>query len=86
VAKRNDPQGQTGTVVGIHLFVDLELKSGKEKLYGVPSFMLRPVHPFLADRHVVCGAWLGKIEGVRFSFLLVLLFLTQWPLVLAVHL
>jgi hypothetical protein len=64
-ARADDPLGQSGTVVGVHLFLDVEFTSSKEKLYCVPAHQVAPIHPYQIGRYVVQGAWLGKIEGVR---------------------
>mmetsp|Transcript_17619 Transcript_17619/g.49241 ORF Transcript_17619/g.49241 Transcript_17619/m.49241 type:complete len:1167 (-) Transcript_17619:484-3984(-) len=62
----NDPLGQTGHVVGVQLWVDLE---GPDKacIKGVPSPRLQHIRPMRAGLYVVCRSWLGRVLDVSDS-------------------
>jgi hypothetical protein len=46
----------------VNVFVDLEVIRTKEKLFGVPSYQMIPLHPFLPGRTAIADGWVGKIE------------------------
>lgn len=58
-SKKDDMQGQSGTVVGVRELVDLRFPS--MVVYGVPTQYLKSVHRFQQDTYVVQGSWLGQI-------------------------
>lgn len=63
VASISDPKGQTGTVVGIDLFVDLKMPSGEVKT-DVPSRKLKRIRAFTEEDYVLYESWLGRVVEV----------------------
>eukprot|EP00252_Welwitschia_mirabilis_P010976 TRINITY_DN2470_c0_g1_i2.p1 TRINITY_DN2470_c0_g1~~TRINITY_DN2470_c0_g1_i2.p1 ORF type:complete len:1036 (-),score=238.51 TRINITY_DN2470_c0_g1_i2:197-3304(-) len=59
----SDPSGQTGTVVNVHISVDLKAPGG-EILKNVDSKSLLRVCPFVLGDYVICGSWLGRVDNV----------------------
>jgi hypothetical protein len=55
---------QTGSVIGVKLFVDLEWTNGT-RMMRVPSDRLQHIRPFRPGHFVVYGNWLGRVEDVR---------------------
>eukprot|EP00898_Chlorokybus_atmophyticus_P004959 jgi/Chlat1/5464/Chrsp36S05424 len=63
VAKASEPLGQTGTVTGVQLLLDLELGTDC-RLQMVPAQQLQHVRPFRVGNYVLYGLWLGRVEEV----------------------
>ena len=54
---------QTGSVINVKLFVDLEWTNGT-RMRMVPSDRLQHIRPFRPGHYVVHGNWLGRVEEV----------------------
>ncbi|CAK9208764.1 unnamed protein product [Sphagnum jensenii] len=65
VASALDPLGQTGTVVHVEMYVDLDLsKDLRDIVQDVDSRILRRVRAFNPGDYVINGHWLGRVEDV----------------------
>ncbi|CAM6015206.1 unnamed protein product [Sphagnum balticum] len=65
VASALDPLGQTGTVVHVEMYVDLDLsKDLQDIVQDVDSRILRRVRAFNPGDYVINGHWLGRVEDV----------------------
>ncbi|CAM6019153.1 unnamed protein product [Sphagnum balticum] len=66
VASAATPLGQTGTVVNVNIFVDLELSKNMPQRFvrDVDSRMLRRVRAFNPGDYVIHCHWLGRVEDV----------------------
>ncbi len=66
VASAATPLGQTGTVVNVNIFVDLELSKNMPERFvrDVDSRMLRRVRAFNPGDYVIHCHWLGRVEDV----------------------
>uniref|UniRef100_A0A5B6ZR98 E2 ubiquitin-conjugating enzyme n=1 Tax=Davidia involucrata TaxID=16924 RepID=A0A5B6ZR98_DAVIN len=63
VCSITDPSGQTGRVVNVEMFVDLENVRGN-KIKGVNSKKLQKIHSISVGDYVVHGPWLGKVDKI----------------------
>eukprot|EP01018_Ginkgo_biloba_P041296 Gb_00082 [translate_table: standard] len=63
VAAVSDPSGQTGTVVNVHLSVDLKTPGGEIKT-NISSKNLRRIRAFAEGDYVLHGPWLGRVVEV----------------------
>lgn len=73
VALASDPQGQTGTVVDVVLFADVEFVNSKQKLYAVPTPYVSNIHDFplgtvVTNDQKLVGVVVDCIEDVHVRF------------------
>ncbi|KAH3742713.1 ubiquitin-conjugating enzyme E2 24 [Pelomyxa schiedti] len=66
VVSKANPNGQSGVVISLKLFLDLRFPDGTIKR-NVPASAARPVHDFPTSCCVVHGNWIGAVQEASIS-------------------